>query len=149
MQIKVTIQSDELERKLQQLTSKLKNLKPLMGSIGAMMLEDTEDNFESESFMGRPWKPWGASTKKRRAGGKKLQDSTHLAGSITYDADSSSVALGTNVVYGAIHQFGGRAGRAKASIIPARPFLPIVDGVLPPGLEADIYEEVNIYLSLI
>ena len=31
--------------------------------------------------------------------------------------------IGTNVVYSAIHQFGGKAGRGKKVSIPARPFI--------------------------
>lgn len=37
---------------------------------------------------------------------------------------SISVEIGTNVIYGAIHQFGGAAGRKDRRVtIPARPFL--------------------------
>lgn len=37
---------------------------------------------------------------------------------------SISVAIGTNVVYGPIHQLGGKAGRRTRRVtIPARPFL--------------------------
>ncbi len=36
-----------------------------------------------------------------------------------------SVEIGTNVVYGAIHHFGGKAGRGRRSTIHARPFMPV------------------------
>ena len=73
----------------------------------------------------------------------------HLAGSLRYQADDSSVRIGTNRIYGAIHQFGGKTSahvikpknkKALAwpgarhpvrgvhhpgSNIPARPFLGI------------------------
>ncbi len=35
--------------------------------------------------------------------------------------------MGTNLEYAAIHQFGGRTGRNKATKITARPYLPIDD----------------------
>jgi phage virion morphogenesis protein len=33
------------------------------------------------------------------------------------------VDVGTDIVYAAIHQFGGETGRGNKTIIPARPFL--------------------------
>ncbi|MDP3715500.1 MAG: phage virion morphogenesis protein, partial [Burkholderiales bacterium] len=50
--------------------------------------------------------------------------------SITYGASHDRVEVGTNVVYGAIHHFGGLAGRAtgkagpvRRTRLPARPYL--------------------------
>lgn len=40
---------------------------------------------------------------------------------------SISVSWGTNVLYGAIHHFGGRAGRGHRARIPARPYLGVSD----------------------
>lgn len=34
-----------------------------------------------------------------------------------------AVIIGTNIVYAAIHEFGGQAGRNKATKIPARPYM--------------------------
>lgn len=147
MQIEVTVQDQELEQKLQQLTKKLKNLKPLMSTMGSLMLEATEENFAEESFFGVPWAPWSSSTAQQRAGGKKLQDTGSLAGSIHVQADRYSVALGTNLVYAAIHQAGGRAGRGKASVIPARPFLPVADGKLHESMRRRIMDEAELWLE--
>ena len=78
-------------------------------------------------------------------GGKTLVDSARLMQSITSNASDTGVEVGTNVLYAAIHQFGGTI-RAKTSrglrfkigkgrdaswatrqsvTIPARPFLGI------------------------
>ena len=35
------------------------------------------------------------------------------------------VEVGSNVVYAAIHQFGGRAGKGRRARVPARPYLGI------------------------
>jgi phage virion morphogenesis protein len=35
--------------------------------------------------------------------------------------------LKTNVIYAAIHKFGGKAGRGKRVNIPARPYLQMTD----------------------
>jgi len=71
--------------------------------------------------------------------GMPLLDTGRLRNSITYNADKNSVSVGTNVVYAAIHQFGGETylnmramakdgdqwhkGEAHTHRIPARPFL--------------------------
>jgi len=51
----------------------------------------------------------------------------HLVNSINWQADRDSVAIGTNRVYAAIHQFGGKAGRNKKVTIPARPYMVVQD----------------------
>ena len=59
---------------------------------------------------------------------KPLIDTGRLMKSITYKLRGRhGVAVGTNVVYGAIHQFGGKAGRGHSVTIPARPFLVVQD----------------------
>jgi len=50
-----------------------------------------------------------------------------LMGSVTYVASAVDVVVGTNKVYAAIHQFGGKAGRGKKVEIPARPYLVVQD----------------------
>jgi phage gpG-like protein len=72
-----------------------------------------------------------------------LRDEGHLYASITHRASPTSVEVGSNAIYAAIHQFGGtiKAKDAKALrfrigdvwvtkesvTIPARPFLGIDD----------------------
>ena len=63
----------------------------------------------------------------RFAGAKKIlqEDGTRggLRGSITYRAYRAALEHGTNKIYGAIHQLGGKAGRGHRVTIPARPYL--------------------------
>ena len=47
----------------------------------------------------------------------------HLLDSINWKASRTGVAIGTNKIYGKIHNFGGKAGRGRKVNIPARPFL--------------------------
>jgi phage virion morphogenesis protein len=56
---------------------------------------------------------------------KILIQSGRLRNSISARRDGSKVAVGTNLVYAAIHQFGGLAGRGRGVRIPARPYLGI------------------------
>lgn len=52
-----------------------------------------------------------------------LLASRRLLNSIDHEVENGAVAWGTDVKYGRIHQYGGRAGRNKKVDIPARPYL--------------------------
>lgn len=112
---------------------------PMWDEIGGALTVSTQQNFERESSP--DGNPWPQSLRVKHEGGKTLSDTRRLFGSITHEASSGGVAVGTNVVYAAIHQTGGTI-RAKTSkglrfrvggnggwvtkqsvTIPARPFL--------------------------
>ena len=85
-----------------------------------------------------------------RVGGQILQDTGQLAASITTSHDSRSAMIGTNKIYAAIHQLGGKTGRGHKVAMPARPFLPIdAHSQLQPEAEENILGLVNDYLSRI
>ena len=52
-----------------------------------------------------------------------LNDTGALRQSIDELSDNDTTLVGTNMVYAAIHQFGGCVGLGNAVFIPARPFL--------------------------
>jgi phage virion morphogenesis protein len=56
-------------------------------------------------------------------GHKLLIQSGRLRRSINYEVDGHTVRIGTDVIYGRIHQLGGMAGRGRKVHIPARPYL--------------------------
>jgi len=149
-EIEVKLQED-LTRKLKELQKKLRNLKPLFNQIGHTLIEGVEENFESESFFGKPWTPLVEATKKQKAkrGYEKiLQNRGRLAESIDFEASNGGLTLGTNIEYAAVHQFGGNAGRAGSATIPARPFLPIdQDKEMPKETQEEILQAVEFYLS--
>jgi phage gpG-like protein len=68
-----------------------------------------------------------AAAKKTWHENKILTDTSQLRNSITHKADATGVTVGTNMVYAAIHQFGGQAGRDLKTTIPARPYLVVQD----------------------
>jgi phage virion morphogenesis protein len=83
----------------------LTDLTPLMDRIGSMLQLSTDQRFETETGPdGQRWKP---SRRAQREGGKTLTLSARLRQSITHRASAEAVEIGTNVVYAAIHQFGG------------------------------------------
>lgn len=117
-----------------------------LDEIGAMMLTSTQRRFETETDPeGRRWKLLSAETVLGRIGGRAkaydtkgrlrkpaarkigaiaiLRQSARLFQSLTYRVGRGHVEIGTNVVYGRIHQLGGRAGRGGQVTIPARPYL--------------------------
>ncbi len=128
--------------------TKFKKLEPAFKQIGEYMIASIIKNFEAG---GRPqrWKPLKLMTIVQRYGGvrksfkkswrktgevkrgfseyagkhKILIKSGKLMKSITYKAFKDHVEIGTNLVYAAIHQFGGAAGRRHRALIPARPYL--------------------------
>lgn len=102
---------------------------PAFRSIGRIVKSGTQLRFRTQQTPdGVPWKPSQRATDE---GGQTLRLTGRLRNSITYRADHASVEIGTNVVYAAIHQFGGVAGRKtfkgegppNRSRIPARPYL--------------------------
>jgi len=109
--------NDEYAEKLNRLYRFLKAPRSLMGLVAGLLADAVEENFESE---GRPkWLGLSKRTLRSRreaAGtGKILQRSGRLASSIVQSHDDESARVGTNVVYAAIHQFGGTIQRHPMS----------------------------------
>lgn len=147
MQITVTAKDEQVQQMLQQLSGRMRHLTPVMKEIGEIVRTSIEQNFAET---GRPEK-WPESQRVKRKGGQTLSDKGRLRRSFTVQAESDRVSVGTNVIYAAIHQFGGKtsphvitAKRGKAlfwvgarhpvksvnhpgSKIPARPFLMVQD----------------------
>ena len=111
---------------------------PAMGAIADYMRSTTLERFETETGPdGKRWKP---SQRAINDGGLTLTDSGALRLSIGAESDATSAVAGTNLIYAAIHQFGGTirakpgAGGRRGALrtpfgprgsvtMPARPFL--------------------------
>ena len=139
-----------VEARLAKIAARAEHTQPLMDNIGQALVTNTRLRFEDGiSPDGVPWKP---SIRARESGGKTLLDTGRLADSVTHNASNRSVEVGTNVIYGAAHQFGATirakgGGRLKFRlpgglgfrsveevILPARPFL---------GISADDREDID------
>ncbi len=162
---------------LQRMVDQSQDLTPLMQSVAGTLLAETESNFAAQ---GRPsWVPLLESTRASRAAkgtgtGKMLQVTGRLASSITTAHSNLTAQVGTNVIYAAIHQFGGQTaphtiaakyakalawpggGFAKSvnhpgSKIPARPFLPFTsEGGVPelqPSAQAAVIATANRFIQ--
>lgn len=147
--ISVTVDDREVTELLKRLGDKTSNLKPVMTRIGALYEARVLENFRNESAPdGTPWAPLSETTMlmglarnkgwrpvrgglsargKRYIQGKRiLRESGDLEGSIHFQADNTSVTIGSSgsIPYAAIQQLGGKAGRGRKVTIPARPIWP-------------------------
>jgi phage virion morphogenesis protein len=136
--LRVDIDEDGVSSALSDLIERGDDLTPLMDSIGMGLEASITERFNETSVApsGAPWTP---SIAAREEGRRTLINSGNLRDSITHRAGRDEVEVGSNVIYAAIHQFGGTI-KAKTSkglrfkigdrfvtknevTIPARPFL--------------------------
>jgi phage virion morphogenesis protein len=114
----------------------------LLDAIGFEVENQTRRRISDEKRApdGTPWPDWSPRYAQTRHGGHSLlQGEDDLLDSIQYLVRGDQVEVGSNLVYAAIHQFGG----AEVGMpIPARPYL----GVSPEN-EADILAVVEDYLD--
>ena len=124
--IEIRLEDKELQSYLDQLVERTSDLRPLMKNIAGILEDSVEEDFQQQ---GRPkWEGLAKSTIEQRVKkgywpGKILQMRGELAASITSSYDENFAIVGTNKVYAAIHQFGGKADRGKKAEVPARPYL--------------------------
>ncbi len=89
---------------------------------------------------GTPWEEWSdAYAGTRHAGHSLLVGEGDLLDSIQFITRGAEVEVGTNLIYGAIHQFGGDEVGMN---IPARPYLG-----LSPDNEADLLGVVEDFIE--
>ena len=144
-----TISLKEFQKRLDNLAKDFNNPKEILNEIGILTKNKSEESFEKQSspFGGR-WKANAPATLIQKRGNKILTQSGLLRTSLTYKLENQIVTIGTNKEYAPIHQFGGKAGRGKKVIIPARPFLPINDkGEIPKNFGESLENEVVEYFK--
>lgn len=111
--VTVKIDDREILAALTRLSRKADRLGPAFKNIGEALLRSTQERFSRQVDPdGRRWKPLKASTAAGKAArglsNMILRARGHLADTIRYQADNTGVRIGTNRIYGAIHQFGGK-----------------------------------------
>jgi phage virion morphogenesis protein len=91
-----------------------------LDEIGQYFVSEVLQRFvRSEDHDGHAWERLKYRT------GKPLIDTGILRGSITHTVQENHVEVGTNVLYAAIHNYGGRAGRNNNVTIPKREYMGI------------------------
>lgn len=134
------------------IVEKLADPQQLFRDIGRELVDQVQIGFiNSESPYGENWaKPaWRMINNKKvfRRGNvgndwKPLLDAGILINSITFQADTSSVQVGTSVSYAESHQLG--FNRVKK-----RQFLPDSARGLPASWEWDVMDAVDLYLKAV
>nr|WP_249318936.1 phage virion morphogenesis protein [Pseudoalteromonas sp. BDTF-M6] len=94
-----------------------------MDEIGAFLDTDVTLRFMKEQTP--EGVKWQQSEAAKDRGGLTLTDKRNLAGSITHNVVGDTLEHGLGEEYAAIHHFGGRTGRNKATLLPARPIVGI------------------------
>ena len=154
--VEVRIDDRAVKALLARLAAAADDLTPAMDRVGRAIAADVQRRFEEG--VGPDRNPWPPSLRAALQGGRTLIDSARLLQSITWEAATRSVRIGTNVLYAAIHQFGGtikaKGGRLAFTLadgsfvrptqvtIPARPFLGIDD-----DQEAIVAGEIEAWLA--
>ncbi len=116
--IKIEVNDAGVAALYQRLAGGMHNTTPLMRAIAGILDAETEANFSAE---GRPkWlglKPATIRARKKagRWPGKILQGRGHLAASVSTRYNRTEAAIGSNLVYAAIQQLGGKIERAAYS----------------------------------
>lgn len=166
----VEVSDSAVQSALEKLAAKVTNPKPILQALGEDLMERTKLRFASSTGPdGQRWQPNARATIEayigRRGGfGKKginkkgqalaiskkplIGHSRSLSTQFHVRADSTSVTVGNSMIYAAIQQFGGQAGRGRKVRIPARPFLPVrSDGTLYPAERSAIIDALNAWLE--
>lgn len=167
MTFDIQIDSSHVEAVLSAAIGRIAQPTPLMRTVATELATVTAFNFMAQ---GRPAWLGLQRPSPNRANGMILQSSGRLRDSIVESVTDTSAGIGTNVVYAAIHQFGGQTrphvilpknkkalafnGRVVKKVnhpgskIPARPFLPIdKNGNLQPEAVSGIESAVQEYLQ--
>lgn len=120
-QIRIDLKDAGLKDLLARLVERGSDLSPLMAELAAELLQSTRRRFETESAPeGQSWPPLSKGTLKQRGqNARALRKSGRLYQSIHARAGKDEALVGTNVVYAAIHQFGGEVQHFARSQVQA------------------------------
>lgn len=106
-EISIELDDREIRDALRRLFEAVGDLAPVMKNIGEYLVQATEQRFDSETGPdGEKWTAVSDATLDRKTHPKILTESHHLRQSIHPEPGKDAVTVGTNVPYGAIHQFG-------------------------------------------
>ena len=139
---------DQVQAALREMARLGRQPATLLRPIGAILASNTKDRFDAGTDpTGQRWAPLHPAYLAVKRGPSVLKASLQLQKSITFRVAGDELAIGTNKVYAAIHQFGGTIrpkkpggrlifrdaagqawGAARQVTIPARPYLGISDG---------------------
>jgi phage virion morphogenesis protein len=106
----VEVSAEELRRSLALLQAQLGNLEPFYRDAGKYLLRSHRDRWARQvSPDGGPWQALSPAYLKAKPKNKdKILVLDGKLQQLHYALDAESLAVGTDRIYGAIHQFGGK-----------------------------------------
>ncbi len=141
------LDATQAQQQLQRAAAAWGNPVPILRVIGAGLARNTRNRFDLGTDPdGHPWEALNPAYEAGKTGPGILRESGMrggLQGSITFDVAGRELAVGSNKIYAAVHQFGavikprngphlvfrlaGALVKARQVTIPARPYLGIGD----------------------
>lgn len=138
----VDVTDEAIRKAFSRLESGMERTEPLMDAIGTGVAGSTHMRFATQTDPeGASWTALNPGYAAGKRNSRILTESGRLRDSINAQSSKNEARVGTNLVYSAIHQFGGtitpkssshlffRIGgvpvAAKSVTIPARPYLGI------------------------
>lgn len=116
--IRITIADNGTRAAFTELARRMQDTSPVMRTIGVGLVAEAQDRFtRGVDPGGAAWTPLNPDYALAKRGPGILRESGMaggLMGSLTFRAGRSSVEMGSNKIYAAIHQFGGTI-RPKAA----------------------------------
>jgi len=112
--------ADAVRETLSEVAGRMKNLSPILKTIGERVVSQTKDRFRDQgpAPSGAPWAPLKPSTLRRKKHSKILTESTDLRGSIHFQLRGNNIVVigtGAAIYYAAIHQLGGEIKQGARS----------------------------------
>ncbi len=150
MSLAITVESPQLaalELRVRKLAAGLGDAGDLLEALGAELESQTRRRIDAGGPApdGTPWKPWSDAYERTRHGGQSLLLSEGgLLDSIQSAVSGGTLETGSNLIYAALHQFGGTSDMpAGPAAVPAREWLGIgpeeareLDGIIDAWLSA-------------
>ena len=146
----IQLDDQELRERLEALIGAVTDTLPMMRGIAAELAAETEFAFMDEGPGWPQLSPVTVAAREAMGRGAHpiLQLTNALARSVTTQADRDQAQIGSNLIYAAIQQLGGKAGRGHKVTIPGREFIPITsDGQLKPNARQSILDIVMASLT--
>ncbi|PZQ45162.1 MAG: phage virion morphogenesis protein [Micavibrio aeruginosavorus] len=104
MTAQLAITGDDILLKALRKVSSPATRREILDTLGSYGVSSTQQRFrEKKTPEGASWK----ESRRASQGGQTLRDRNYLYRSLSYLASDKSVEWGTNLIYAAIHQFGG------------------------------------------
>ena len=151
MSLAIAIESSQLaavEQRVRKLAAGLGDTTELLEALGAELESQARRRIDSSGPApdGTPWPDWSDAYKATRHSGQSLlQADGGLLDSIQSLVSGDLLETGSNLIYSAIHQFGGAADMAPGpAAVPAREWL----GIGPDG-ELELDSVIDAWLSAV